>query len=101
LIDIAERAILSVLIQRGGKLPMRKVRPGAEHVIERGGFVDVVRDPPYKTAQFNSRTMSALESRGLVRSRRIFWEITAEGRIACEESRRGEYAGLPADAGLA
>jgi hypothetical protein len=92
MIDLGERAVLSVLVQRGGKLPELKSINGAWRIVigrnvdpaspfQAIDLVDIY-EPPRKLRQFNSRTIADLAARGLVRQRRIFVEITSAGRDA-------------------
>lgn len=82
-LDHGDRAVLSVLVQRGGKLPEWKRKAGAWRLIEMAdGQLHDFAEPAMLLPQFNSHTVAQLERHGFVRRRRIFVEILPEGRKA-------------------
>lgn len=84
----AERAVLSILSQRGGKLPERK-RKTATRLIEVAPDVLIEEHDSWTVPQFNSSVVATLQAKGLVQKRRIFIELTAAGRTAaCTASTR-------------
>lgn len=81
MICYAERAVLSILAQRGGKLPQRKKKT-ATMLIEVAPEVLVEQKSSWTVPQFNSSVVASLRDKGFVRERRIFIELTSEGRAA-------------------
>lgn len=76
--NIARRAVLSVIGQRGGKIKAQKrITQTFLGLEERED-----RSLAFNTPQFNSAHTGWLEGMGFIRSRRIFWELTADGRAA-------------------